>query len=259
MKRGGGGVARASTAGERIAWLTRRALVAVGFAVALAACAPPAVERRVESPGAPPGFPAADYRALAQRGAPVFVVDARASRALIEVGRAGRLARLGHEHAIVARDVHGYVAPSAGRADFYVRVDTLAVDEAGARREAGLDTQPSAADIAGTRENMLHKVFDVPGHPFVVIRARQVPADGVPSDVIIEVNGNARAVPVTMHRGGDATRFEATGRFSIDQSAFGIAPFSVLGGALQVRDRVDVRFSIEARADPGADQARATR
>jgi hypothetical protein len=55
-------------------------------------------------------------------------------------------------------------------------------------------------------------------------------------------------VPVTMQREDDERQFVARGRFSVNQSEWGITPFSILGGALQVRDRVDIRFTIEARA-----------
>ena len=37
----------------------------------------------------------------------------------------------------------------------------------------------------------------------------------------------------------DSERFAATGHFAITQSGFGIRPFSILGGALQVADRVE--------------------
>jgi len=33
---------------------------------------------------------------------------------------------------------------------------------------------------------------------------------------------------------------------TLDQTAFGITPFSVLGGAVAVLDRLDVRFRIRA-------------
>jgi hypothetical protein len=231
----------------------RHLAVDLALAFALTACTPPVLHERVESAAVPPGFPAREYRQLVENGAHVFAVDAKASRVLIEVGRAGRLARLGHEHAIVAHDVQGYVAPQAGRADFYVRVGALSVDEPDARREAGFHTQPSAEDIAGTRENMLHKVLVANLHPFVLVRARGVPIGGVPRDLAIEVNGHERVVPVSVRHGEDGKRLVASGHFSIDQTDFGIVPFSVLGGALQVRDQVDVRFRIEAqRVDAAA-------
>ena len=37
-----------------------------------------------------------------------------------------------------------------------------------------------------------------------------------------------------------------SGRLEIRQSDFGIVPYSVLGGALQVQDRLDLRFRIHA-------------
>jgi hypothetical protein len=40
------------------------------------------------------------------------------------------------------------------------------------------------------------------------------------------------------------------GRVTLEQSNFGIVPFSILGGALQVQDRVDVRFVIHGRREP---------
>lgn len=228
--------------------LGRRFVLLGCFALALSACAPRVVHEPVPRTDAPQDFPAREYKEMAKRGVRVFAVDGRASRILIEVGKAGRLAHLGHEHAIVARDVHGYVAPQVGRADLYVRVDTLAIDESDARREAGFDTQPSADAIAGTRENMLRNVFDVEAHPFVWVRAVRVGVAGVPGAIAISVNGVERRVPVTMQREDDERQFVARGRFSVNQSEWGITPFSILGGALQVRDRVDIRFRIEARA-----------
>lgn len=41
-----------------------------------------------------------------------------------------------------------------------------------------------------------------------------------------------------------AERIEVSGSFAINQSDFGIEPFSVLGGALTVQDRVDLSFAI---------------
>jgi hypothetical protein len=38
----------------------------------------------------------------------------------------------------------------------------------------------------------------------------------------------------------------ATGTLAIEQSEFGITPFSILGGAIAVKDRVDIAFRIVA-------------
>jgi len=43
-----------------------------------------------------------------------------------------------------------------------------------------------------------------------------------------------------------------SGRLSFDQTDFGITPYSVLGGAIAVRNGVDLRFRVRARRLPGA-------
>jgi YceI-like protein len=91
---------------------------------------------------------------------------------------------------------------------------------------------------------MLGKVFDAGRHPFVRVRVASAEAGRPPAQVAVEVNGVERSVPVTLQLRSEGKRLVASGGFSLDQSDFGIVPFSVLGGALQVRDRVDVRFTI---------------
>lgn len=128
------------------------------------------------------------------------------SRVVVEVRRGGTHARLGHAHVVASRDLRAYVAPDEGRADLYLRLDRLVVDELELRAAPGVDTEPSAADVAATRRNML--------------------------DAVLE-----------------AERVEVSGRMTLDQTTFGIAPFTALGGALRVLDRVDVRFRIHADRD----------
>ena len=58
----------------------------------------------------------------------------------------------------------------AGRADPYIALPELTVDESALRAQAGLDTRPGASDIAGTRSNMLDKVLELQQFPFALIR-----------------------------------------------------------------------------------------
>src|ERR1700758_4464227 len=98
------------------------------LALVLAACAPTVPRAPEAAPQAPDGFPEADYRQLAASGRPVFRVDPGRSLVVIQVFRAGSLARVGHDHAVASHDLRGYVAPDAGRADLYIRLDELVVD-----------------------------------------------------------------------------------------------------------------------------------
>jgi hypothetical protein len=218
------------------------------LALCLAACAPPPVVAPEALPAAPSGFPDADYRQLAAQGRPVFRVEPALSLVTLEVHRAGSLARIGHDHVIAARDWHGYVAPDDSRADLYLRLDELTVDEPELRAQAQLDTHPTPEDIAGTRRNMLNG-FEAARYPFAQVRIRGAATEGgeAPLEVAVSLHGTTHSfeVPVRASRSGD--EFAATGALTLRQTDFGIAPLSVLGGALQVQDVVDVRFSIRAR------------
>src|SRR2546427_11839535 len=124
-----------------------------GCALLPRAAAPPAA--------APPtDFPEGYYREALAQGKPVFRVDPAESLVVIEVRRSGSLARLGHDHVVASHEVGGYVAPDEGRADLYVALARLAMDEPALRAGAGFDTQPTESDIQGTRANMLEKVLE---------------------------------------------------------------------------------------------------
>ena len=225
----------------------RNAFVAAGvLAGLLAACAPHAPRPPEADRQAPPDFPETYYRETA-RGSPVFRVDPASSLVVIEVRRGGSLARLGHDHVVASHDVQGFVAPGEGRSDLYVALDRLVVDEPELRADAKFDTQPSEDDIAGTRRNMLN-TLQAAQFPFALINIVRGDAGGAETglSVSITLHGITRTlrVPVQIDAGNDAVR--VTGRLSLRQTDFGIKPLSVLGGAIQVQDVVDLRFSIRA-------------
>src|SRR5437763_8154402 len=145
----------------------RAVLTATLLSALLGGCAP---LLRGPAPAAPPAdFPDGYYREALAQGKPVFRVDPAESLVVIEVRRSGSLARLGHDHVVASREVVGYVAPDEGRADLYVALARMQVDEAALRAEAGFDTQPTESDIEGTRANMLAKVLEADKFPFALI------------------------------------------------------------------------------------------
>jgi hypothetical protein len=233
----------------------RRLHLAGVLALLVAACAQPG---RAPGPtpaaaAAPTDFPRTFYRQAAARGEQVLRVDPAASLVAITVRRAGSLARLGHDHIVASHDLQGYVAPGANRADLYLSLDSLTVDEPALRADAGFDTQPSASDIAGTRANMLDKVLQAPQFPFALIHvsAGLATAGGTDLKLDITLHGTTRgfSVPARIESGRGELR--ASGTLAFDQSSFGIAPFSILGGAIQVQDRIELRFDVRAREPSG--------
>lgn len=228
----------------------RKAFAAIAVVVGLiGGCAPPIPRPTLPVPPAPAGFPQQHYETAIARGEPIFRIDPAHSLVVIEVRRAGSLARLGHDHVVASHDVHGYVAPQERRADLYVPLARLVVDEPALRAEAHFDTHPSDADIAGTRRNMLASVLNVDQHPFALVAVTEADrgADNAAVTIAITLHGTTRTlrIPLQIETAGDV--MTVNGRVDLKQTEFGITPLSILGGAIQVQDEISLRFGILAR------------
>lgn len=197
--------------------------------------------------------------ALPVSGATHYVLNAGLSDVRFLVYRAGALASFGHNHVIQAKDMSGdvYLAPDFQASGFSLtlRVSGFVVDAPEARSVEGPDfaKQPSAAAIDGTRKNMLGAdLLDAEHYPEVRVRSVKLlgPDWGPDATVRIELHGVSRdlTVPIAVEHGGDS--LSVTGGFDLKQSDFGLKPFSVLGGGLQVADTLHVRFHLVAQQAP---------
>jgi len=225
-------------------------IAGIALAAVLAGCGT-VQKQQAALVGAPQAFPTSVYERAAAQGEAVYRIDAANSLVVLTVRRGGSLARFGHDHVIASRSVQGYVAPAQGRADLYLPLAELTVDEPELRTEAGLDTQPSASDIEGTRANMLDKVLRVTEFPHALVQVRDVDAKAPSSGTVsITLLGTTRTstIPLSLTMTRDSIR--ATGTMELKQSDFGIVPFSLFGGALQVKDEFELRFDVRARAQP---------
>jgi hypothetical protein len=150
---------------------------------------------------------------------------------------------------VASHEVTGYVAPGEGRADMYIALARLVIDEPALRKEAGFDTQPTESDIEGTRANMLNHVLEAEQFPFALIGVTG--ADAKPGKtmlaVAITLHGQTRTFQVPAEIAANAERISVSGRLAFNQSDFGITPYSLLGGAIAVKDGLALRFHIRAR------------
>jgi polyisoprenoid-binding protein YceI len=84
-------------------------------------------------------------------------------------------------------------------------------------------------------------------HPFAQIRAAR--ATGTPPDLVLgaelTLHGVTRALNLPAKLSVDDGRFSIEGETDILQTDYNITPFSVLGGALAVKDSLRVIFRIE--------------
>jgi polyisoprenoid-binding protein YceI len=189
------------------------------------------------------------------RGATVYEVDSRSSQLSIQVFRGGKLSRLGHNHVMTSRDVSGraWVHPEFARSGFELSfpVMQLVVDDPQARRAAGSDFPPDIpqSDKDGTRKNMLKpELLDGERYPQVTVRSAQVAGTLQAPQVTarITIKEVSREVQVPVKVALDGAKLTASGEFDILQTEFGIKPFSVALGALEVQDRLHIGFTIVA-------------
>jgi hypothetical protein len=187
-------------------------------------------------------------------------LDRGRSRIDVRVYREGRLARLGHNHVVEVADLDGELwtlSSGGGVAQLRFHPQQMRVDDPAARARAGdaFSPVPDSGAVEGTRRNMLGpQVLDAGTWPEVQVLARIDDLDAAESEAQVQVTlrGVARRyrapVSVTSVRG----QILVSGSLQLKQSDFGITPFSVMGGALQVRDLVDVDFRVAGRVSDRA-------
>jgi hypothetical protein len=170
------------------------------------------------------------------------------------VYRGGLLESHGHNHVLISRDLSGdvHLPPDRRGGSFEVSlpVVTLAIDEPAARREegAGFESEPSAADIEGTRGNLLGtRVLNAAAFPRLTVSGIGSGAGPETVDARIEVAGRIAAITLPVRVAATADELTASGEFVISQTTLGLTPFSVALGALQVRDEIRIRFRIVAQ------------
>jgi len=227
--------------------LTQRALVLAACIWTLSSCTP----RRADVPSAAVPVPAEEGEVPA--GARILEIDPDRSVVTMLVRRAGPLARLGHNHVITSAQESGraWLGPELQQSGFEIRLPIRAfvVDEPVARLAAGAEFpgELPAEAREGTYRNMLRpEVLDGERHPEVVLRASRISGTWQQPLVVVQVTlrGTTRDIEVPVELQRDPQSMLALGTLQIRQSDFGIAPFSVGGGAIQVADEVDVRFEI---------------
>lgn len=218
----------------------------------LAAC-----PRPVRPPPPTPTVPPAPSAPSASdtRGAAVYEVSSQGSQLSILVFRGGKFSRLGHNHVMTSQQVSGrvWVHPEFARSGFELAfpVAQLVVDDPEARRAAGSDFPPDIpqSDKDGTRKNMLRpEVLDSERYPEVKLRSANIAGtlEAPQVTVHITIKDASRDVQVPVKLAIEGAKLSASGEFDILQTEFGIKPFSVALGALEVQDKLHIQFKIVA-------------
>lgn len=227
-------------------------LTALILTLALVSCSTPD-SRTIPAASALPVFPTEVYT-KAESGS-VYQIEENTSFADILVRRGGTLANFGHDHVVSARHISGYLLVAGNhlegsRADLRLELVSLVTDDPLTRKKFHLDTNPSPSDVQHTIENMQDKVLESgiwpQCHLHLTLTGGTI--DSMEGRLTVALHGREVTVPIAIHADEfTADTVRASGNFDLMQSAFGIKPFSVLGGGLRVEDTVEVSYSLVAR------------
>jgi polyisoprenoid-binding protein YceI len=226
----------------------RARILATCAALLLAACrsAPPAA-----APGVPARVPVAPVAASV-----LYTIDGEASRVLLLVYREGPMAALGHNHVMNLRELTGTVQAfddaTRSRFELSFPVAAISVDEPGLRAAAGADFASTVSDAArtGTRNNMLgDRLLQAAGFARITLQSEKIAepaAGGLLATTRLNVRGQDYRVDIPLQLQRTDDELVASGEFRLRQSALGLTPFSVMMGALRVRDEMTVQFRLVA-------------
>jgi hypothetical protein len=241
----------------------RLVLFSLGLALAGCTTAPPApsenIPPSVPAPEHPAGqAPAGEVVARDFPGAETYHVMGKESLVRILVYRAGTLKSAGHNHLVASREVHGLVYLHEDLAksgfDLVMPVNLLEIDSEELRSQEGPEFASRVSDSAkeGTRKNMLGPAV-LDGERFPAVSLSSVSLEGTPAALIAHTKVRLKdqerelAIPVVLEKGPG--HVIATGEFDVRQGEFGMKPFSVMLGAVQIADVLKVKFRVVAVAD----------
>jgi hypothetical protein len=182
-----------------------------------------------------------------------YAIDSSSSELRLLVYRAGALSNLGHNHVMVNKAVTGRMqigsSVSASSFSLKVAVNDFLVDDAQSRSEEGGDFPSDIPEDAkeGTRRNMLSNAM-LNGAEFPDITVKSVSLKGTleapNADLEISVAGHTSTISMPFRLQGDAHHMIAAGSTELRQSALGLTPYSLMHGALQVQDAMQLKFKI---------------
>ena len=166
----------------------------------------------------------------------------------------GLLSALGHDHVIEVSDSRSELAlgTSSASARIVIATQSLEIDSPPARLSEGLSDKLSDKDRAKIKDSMRgRKGLDAARYPEIVFVSNSIePVVGEASLWMVSgdlsLHGSTRTLEFAVATTADPQGSWFAGSVRIRPSDFGIAPISVAGGLVRVRDEALVRFRLRA-------------
>jgi polyisoprenoid-binding protein YceI len=164
-------------------------------------------------------------------------IDVEHSRVTIRAFKSGLFSALAHDHEINAPLHSGRIDSSAPSVELRFDVRSLKV----------LDPELSAADRVKVQQTMLSdKVLDAERFSEIIFRSQTVKSLGenrfqVEGELTLHGVTRSIMVPVSLASG------RYTGTVKLKQTEFGITPVKLFGGAVKLKDVVEISFDIVSK------------
>ena len=164
-------------------------------------------------------------------------IDTHRSTITIHVGKSGLFSGAGHDHWVSAPITSGEIGETGARyVHFSVDAHKLKVKP---------DAKVNANDEEQIQETMQQKVLESEKYPLIQFRSSSVAQTESGSWIVtgeLTLHGVSKSIVVTVNQAGDAY----SGSARIKQTDFGIKPVRAAGGAVRVKNELDVQFDIYA-------------
>ena len=162
-------------------------------------------------------------------------------------------AGLSHDHAIKATGWSGTAtwdpANVAGcKVSITLPVSGLDPDDPALRQTAGFQTTLDEGQRAEIKGHIVgSSQLDAAKFPSITYTSSACAPNGTATNVTgtITIHGVGKSITVPLKVTADGTNFSAKGGFSIQQTDFGVTPFTALLGALKNQNKVDVILDVK--------------
>ena len=162
-------------------------------------------------------------------------IDTAKSVLTVRVYKAGVFSTFGHDHEISAPVASGNVDAAARRVELHVHASTLRVR----------DKDASEKDRAEIQKTMTgSEVLDVPQYPEISFRSTSAESAGANAWTVRgELTLHGQTHPVTVEVREQNGHYLGASR--LRQTEFGIKPIKIAGGAVKVKDEVQIEFDVQ--------------
>jgi polyisoprenoid-binding protein YceI len=182
-----------------------------------------------------------------------YSIDSQQSKLEIHVYKEGAFKVFGHDHLIAAKQVSGQAQFNPKKVDqsfvtLEIPTKSVTVVDPG-------ESEKDRNEVQATMEG--EKVLDIAKFPDITFTSSSVSAAKKTSDGWeltlagkLNLHGVEKPVSFPLRVNADANELHGQGEISVLQTDYGITPVKVGGGAVKVKDKLKITFTIVARKNP---------